>query len=69
MLKSRMREIFKSGAVRGVEALLYGKNIVTLPNRKRGATGNTKYAYAKGPYYVYSTRVSRGGKNYFYLWF
>ncbi len=45
-----------SGSVRGVEALLYGKNIVTLLNRKRGATGNTKYAYVKEPYYVYSTK-------------
>jgi len=31
---------------------------VTLLNRKRGATGNTKYAYVKEPYYVYSTMNS-----------
>jgi len=31
---------------------------VTLLNRKRGATGNTKYAYVKEPYYVYSTIMS-----------
>ncbi len=32
------------------------QNIVTLLNRKRGATGNTKYAYVKEPYYVFSTK-------------
>ena len=30
---------------------------MTLLNRKKGATGNTKYAYVKGPYYIYSTRI------------
>jgi len=35
--------------------VLTRQNIVTLLNRKRGVTGNTKYAYLKGPYYVCST--------------
>ena len=38
-------------------AVLIWQNIVTLPNRKRNATGNAKYAYLKGPYYVYSTKA------------
>jgi hypothetical protein len=33
---------------------------VTLLNRKTGATGNTKHAYMKELYHVYSTRNLTG---------